>query len=338
MIKAIVGIDVSKDTLDVQLATLSDEHKQVFSSKNQVKNTIQGYRKLLRWVRQCLGAETVAPWYVMEATGVYHENLAYFLTEKGHRVAVVLPTKMKHYFQSLDTKSKTDRLDARGIAQFGLERELDLWKPPSAQMRALKALTREYSTLSEQATQIKNQIHAKDHSHYPVPQSLDRMQEHLELLEQQMADIEQEIEQIVRQDDDLNSRIRNITSAKGVGLMTAVRVVAETNGFALISCAKQLASFAGFDIVLKQSGLRAGKSAISRKGNRHLRAAVFMPALASVRFNPVLKKFYERLVRTKANKKVALVAVARKLLLLIYALWRSNAPFDPDYELRKSVA
>jgi transposase len=338
MIKAIFGIDVSKDTIDIQFASLTDDHKQIFSHKNQLKNNLQGYRKLLRWTRQCLGKTTTVPWFVMEATGIYHENLAYFLTEKGFQVAVLLPTKLKHYFQSLDNKSKTDRLDARGIAQFGLERTLELWQPPSAQLRALKALTREYSTLNEQATQIKNQLHAKNHSHSPVPQSLERLHEHLELLEQQMSEIEREIRDIVQQDDDLNSRIVNITSAKGVGFMTVVRVVAETNGFAMISCAKQLSSYAGYDIVLKQSGLRAGKPAISRKGNKYLRHAVYMPALASVRFNPVLKRFYERLVRTKANKKVALVAVARKLLLLIYALWRTNVPFDPNYESRNCPA
>lgn len=334
MIKAIVGIDVSKDTIDVQFASLTEDLRQTYSHQASMKNDAAGHRKLLRWTQQCLGRAEVKPWFVMEATGIYHESLAYFLAEHGEQVVVLLPTKLKHYVQSLDTKSKTDRLDARGIAQFGLERPLEAWHPPSMQLRTLKALAREHSTLNEQATQIKNQLHAKEHSHQPVPQSLERLHEHLQLLEDQMSEIEEEMRAIVERDDDLNSRISNITTAQGVGFMTAVKVVAETDGFALISCAKQLASYAGYDVVLKQSGLRAGKPAISRKGNRYLRQAVYMPALASVRFNPTLKRFYERLVRTKANKKVALVAVARKLLLLIYALWRNNLPFDPNYELR----
>lgn len=332
MVKHIFGIDVSKDTLDLQFASLTSTQEQQFSATNRLTNSPQGFRKLLRWAKRCLGTSKVTPWFVMEATGVYHENLAYFLREHGYQVTVIMPTKLKHYFKSLDTKSKTDRLDARGIAQFGLERPLQAWTPPSAQMRTLKALVREYSALTEQATQIKNQCHAKRHGHQPLPQSLQRHKKQLALLAEQMSDIEREIRELVQQDNDLSSRISNIISAGGIGLMTAVRVIAETNGFALISNAKQLTSYAGFDVVLKQSGARAGKTTISKKGNRYLRQAVFMPALASIRFNPILKQFYQRLVRTKANKMVALIAVARKLLCLIYALWKSNVPFDPNYQ------
>jgi transposase len=331
MIKHIIGIDVSKDTLDVQFASLSDTQEQLFSATAHIPNTLPGFRKLLRWSKRCLGASRTVPWFVMEATGVYHEHLAYFLSEHGCQVAVILPTKMKHYFKSLDTKSKTDRLDARGIAQFGLERPLEAWRPPSSQMRALKALVREHTSVNEQATQIKNQLHAKHHSHQSLPQSIQRLRGQLKLLEQHMADIEREILEIIQADDDLHARINNIVTARGIGIMTAVRVVAETNGFALIRNSKQLSIYAGFDVVLKQSGLRSGRPAISRKGNKYLRQAVFMPALASIRFNPVLREFYHRLIRSKANKMVAVVAVARKLLLLIYALWKTNVPFNPNH-------
>lgn len=330
-IKHVTGIDISKDSFDAQFAVLGEAQEQRYVATAQFRNTPAGFRKLMRWAKKLVGSSTAPLWFVMEATGVYHESLAYELAEQNHQVAVVLPTKMKNYVKSLDIKSKTDRLDARAIAQFGLERVLQPWRPPSTQLRMLKALVREYDAAVEQVTKIKNQLHAKHHSYRPAPQTMARLRTQQRLFETQMEAIEEEIQSLLQGDDDLHARIQNITSADGVGFMTAVRVVAETNGFALITSAKQLTSYAGLDVRIKQSGLRSGKPSISHRGNSHLRRAVFMPALAAARFNPALKRFYLRLVRTKANKMVALVAVARKLLCLIFALWRDKAPYRPNY-------
>lgn len=330
-VKQVVGIDISKDSFDVQFAITDEKQQQRFVALAQFRNTLPGFRKLSRWAKKMVGTSTAPLWFVMEATGVYHEHLAYYLAEQNQQVAVVLPTKMKNYVKSLDIKSKTDRLDARAIAQFGLERMLQPWQPPSTQMRLLKALVREYDTVIEQLTKIKNQLHAKDHSYQPAMQTLARLRAQHKLYEAQLKTIEGEIRALVEGDDDLHARISNITTAQGVGFMTTVRVIAETNGFALITNAKQLTSYAGFDIRIKQSGLRSGKPSISHRGNSNLRRALFMPALAAARFNPTLRRFYLRLVQTKANKMVALVAVARKLLCLIYALWRDNAPYRRNY-------
>jgi|APIni6443716594_1056825.scaffolds.fasta_scaffold106439_1 transposase len=332
IVKHVFGIDISKESFDVQYAVADDQQRQQFVAQAQFHNTLAGFRKLQRWAQKFTGSTHAPVWFVMEATGIYHEHLAFFLAERDHHVAVVLPTKMKHYVQSLDVKSKTDQLDARAIAQFGLERSLQPWQPPTPQLRALKALVREYDTLTEHVTRIKNQLHAKEHSYEPAEQTLARLEEQLGLFQHQLASIESEIHVLVDQDDDLNARISNVQTVQGVGFMTVVRVVAETNGFALISNAKQLTSYAGLDVKLKQSGLHAGRPAISHKGNSRLRRAVFMPALTAIRCNPTLKRFYARLVKAKANKMVALIAVARKLLCLIYALWRDNVPYQQHYK------
>ncbi len=94
---------------------------------------------------------------------------------------------------------------------------------------------------------------------------------------------------------------------------------------------KQLASYAGYDAVFNDSGMKKGKTSIWKKENKFLRNAVFMPALAACRYNPRLKEFYNRLVAKGKNRKLALIAVARKLLLLIYSLWKSNSVYDPNY-------
>jgi transposase len=330
-VKQVIGIDISKESFDAQFAIVDEKQQQRFVALAQFRNTLPGFRKLSRWTKKMVERSTAPLWFVMEATGVYHEHLAYYLAEQNQHVAVVLPTKMKNYVKSLDIKSKTDRLDARAIAQFGLERVLHPWEPPSLQLRTLKALVREYDAATQQVTKIKNQLHAKEHSYQPATQTLARLRAQQRLFEAQIKSIEEEIHALVQDDDDLHSRITNITSAQGVGFMTAVRVIAETNGFALITSAKQLTSYAGLDVRIKQSGLRSGKPSISHRGNSNLRRAVFMPALAAARYNPTLKRFYLRLLQTKANKMVALVAVARKLLCLIYALWRDNVPYRSHY-------
>jgi transposase len=330
-VKQVVGIDISMDTFDVQLGISDQELLHEFPAGAQFANSLTGFRRLERWARKLTNGSKAPVWFVMEATGVYHEHLAYYLHERGHRVVIVLPTKMKNFVKTLDTKSKTDRLDARAIAQFGLERSLEPWIPPSPQLRTLKILAREYDALVQQTVRIRNQIHAKDHTVTPPPETIARLREQHRLLVRQMKAVQLQMRAIVQEDRDLSGRITNVTSAQGVGFMTAVRVIAETGGFHLIHNAKQLTSYAGYDVVIRQSGKRTGKPAISHKGNSHLRRAVYMPALAAIRSNPQLRRFYLRLLKTKSNKKVALVAVARKLLCLIYALWRTNTPYDPHY-------
>jgi transposase len=334
VIKHVLAIDVSMDSLSIRFGIINDNQEKRFMVTATFPNELRGFRKLLTWTNKHLVDPRVPVWFVMEATGVYYEHVAHFLVEHGCLVAVILPNKLKHFAKTLDNKSKTDRLDADSICQFGLERSLTPWQPPSPQMKLLKELTREYDTIQEMETQVKNQLHAKHHAHKPLAETTKRLQAQLLLFHKQLKSIEQQIRSVVDDDNDLRTRIANITIAKGIGFMTVVRTVAETNGFALITSQKQLASYAGMDIIIKQSGKRQGKPALSKRGNKHLRRAVFMPALAACRYNQPLKIFYLRLVRIKANKKVALLAVARKILCLIYTLWKKNIPYDPNYQHR----
>jgi transposase len=331
IIKQVVGIDIAKDTFEVRFGSISDRQEERFLGSATFPNEKRGFRKLLEWTKKQLVSVDAPVWFVMEATGAYYEHLAYFLSEHHQHVVVVLPNKVKHFAKTLDAKSKTDRLDARSICQFGLERPLSPWQAPSVQMKLLKELVREYNTLQQMATQVKNQLHAKDHTYQPSAETTKRLRMQLRLFQKQLKSVEQQLRSLVIDDDNLRRRIANITAAKGIGCMTVVTAVAETNGFALITSEKQITSYAGLDIVVRESGKWQGKPALSKKGNKHLRRAVFMPALAAVRFNPTLKAIYIRLVRTKANKKVALLAVARKILCLIYTLWKKNIPYDANY-------
>jgi transposase len=268
----------------------------------------------------------------MEATGVYYEQLAHFLHSHGYHVAVILPNKIRNYAKSLESKSKTDPLDAAVITRFGLERQLSIWTPPSETLKTLRDLCREYHCLKANCTQIKNQLHALKSSFKPHRESFKRKTLLLKFLERQIVLIQKELRALVKSEPDLAQRLKNIKTAKGLGDMTILTVLSETRCFQLVTNQKQLASYAGFDIVFHDSGMKKGKTSISKKGNTYIRKALFMPALSACRANPQMKKLYMRLIAKGKNKKLAIIAVARKLLLLIYTLWKSNSVYLPDYK------
>ncbi len=327
ILKNVVGIDVSMKTFEARFGTTDTEQHVVLSPSKSFPNTPTGFKQLLGWVP----AATTPVLFVMEATGVYYERLAHFLLLHKRPVAVVLPNKIKNYAKSLQSKSKTDPLDAAAITRFGLDRQLTLWSAPSDTIKALHNLSREYHALKATITSIKNQRHALSASFEPQRHSLARKTQLLKFLKRQCDQIQEELHKLVDADPVLCQRVPTISTIKGVGFITIVSVLAETQCFEHVTGQKQLASYAGLDVVFNDSGLRKGKTTISKKGNAFLRHAVFMPALAAVRCNPQMKDLYQRLTAKGKNKKLALIAVARKLLLLIYALWKNNTLYDPNY-------
>jgi len=146
-------------------------------------------------------------------------------------------------------------------------------------------------------------------------------------LKQQVSEIEKEIETVVESDKPLAERLEYVLSIPGVGMITAVTVVAETNGFATINGIKQLTGFAGLDVKIAESGKWKGKSKISKKGNRYIRKVLMFPAFSFIKCNDKTKKHYERLAEKKGVKMVAAVAIHRKLLGLMYTLWKKQEMF-----------
>jgi transposase len=332
IIKQIIGIDVSKDSIDLRFGSTDITQEETISKTAKFKNTTTGFDKLIEWKDKKIISKNIPLFFVMETTGVYYENLAYYLFEKGYNVTVVLANKISNYAKTLETKSKTDPIDAATITRFGLERKLKLWNPPSITMKSIKSLCREYHSTKDNITEIKNQIHALKTSYKADSKSIKRKTKQIKLLEQQTKEIITQIKTIIAKEENLSKRIKKIITAKGLGFITVVSVIAETNGFELVNNQKQLTSYAGFDVVLNNSGNRKGKTSISKKGNKYLRKAVFMPALSAIQHNQKMKELYKRLVQKGKNKKLALIAVARKLLLLIYTLWKNDTVYIPNYK------
>ena len=330
-IKHVVGIDISMDSVMVCYGSVSANQETKFSACVSFPNNKKGFKEMLQWTHKHHENSTAPLHFVMEATGSYYEGLAYFLDEHNLMVSVILPNKIKNYAKSLDNKSKTDSLDARVLARFGLERALILWHAPSPVMKEIKFLLRERQSIIGMRTMLKNQLHAKDHSVKPSADALKRNKQTVALFKKQVKDIEKRVKELVSSDPDLSERLMHCTKAKGLGWLTVMTVVSETNNFVLIRSGKQLASYSGYDVVLNESGKKARKTHISKKGNSHIRKALYMPALAACRSNPQYKLLYERLSDKTSIKGIGIVAVARKLLLLIYTLWTNNQAYDPQY-------
>ncbi len=344
IIKQVLGIDVAQKELVVCLGRMYDDWTPQLYSSGTFANNKKGFDSMINWVNK-QKAETGSVRYVMEATGVYHESLAYYLEEKGYEVSIVLPNKMSNYLRTLEVKTITDKTASEGIARFGLERKLDTWKRPKQVYKSLKQLTRERDQIVEERTMAKNQLHAEQAEAYPNPSSVDRVKTRIKLFDKQIAEILKEITVVIEQDKEVNGYIETICSIPGVGRLTAATVLAETNGFNLIRNKRQLTSYAGLDVREKQSGTSVkGKPSISKKGNRHLRKAMHLPALAAIRHEKRFKAVFVRLVSKHGIKMKAAVAVQRKLLEMIYTVFSKNKIYDKNYikmnevELEKNPA
>lgn len=337
VVKQVAGIDVAQKELVVTLGRMLDDFSIELFSYKVFKNNDSGVKLLVDWVNKLTGYE-VPVRYVMEATGVYHQKLAYYLVDNGCEISIVLPNKISNYIRTLELKTITDKSCSQAIAQFGLERKLDKWAKPKSIYKELQQLTRERDQIVQERSVIKNQIHAEKTESEPNQKSLERMQARIRFLNSQEKEIKADITDIVSKDPDLKQVINNITTIPGVGELTAVIVLAETNGFELIRNKSQLSSYAGLDVKEKQSGTSVkGKPRISKKGNRNLRKSMHLPSLTAVKWDENFKNIYARLISKNGIKMKALVAVQRKILELIYILFKNETVYDKEYITKNSA-
>lgn len=328
IVKQVAGIDVAQNELVVCLGRMSDNWVPELYAAKSFPNTPAGFNAFIKWVTKTTLTE-VPVRYVMEATGVYHQKLAYFLDDEQQEVSIVLPNKISNYARSLDTKTVTDKTASQAIAQFGLERHLDLWQRPKNVYTKIKYLTRERDQLVSERTILKNQLHAELAQAFPYKKSVDRINKRIALLDKQQKEIVAELRAMIASDPEVQQIVVILCTIPSIGLITAATVLAETNGFELIRNKRQLTSYAGLDVREKQSGTSVkGKAKISKKGNKYLRKALYMPALAAIRHQEIFKNIFARLVSRHGIKMKAAVAIQRKLLELMYTLFKNKTKFD----------
>lgn len=329
--KQAIGIDISKDTFTACLSSLSVNGTIRLSPVEVFKNNKSGFNRLLRWAKPMVDS-TGSLVFLMESTGVYYQKLAHHLHGIGKVVHVVLPNKSAHYAKSLNVKTKTDAVDARVLARFGTERTHRIWEPPSALLAELRNLTRYYVQLQEQKTAVNNMVQSKQEAHHVQSFILNSNKQLVRQIDRQIERCKQQIEQLIAGDRALSERVDQLASIKGVGRLTVAVILGETRMFEGIENVRQLSSYAGYDVVERESGTSVkGKTRISKKGNRYIRNALYFPAMVACRFNPDLKEFYLRVIRNKPSKMVGQVAVQRKLLVLMYSLYKNGTRYQVGY-------
>ncbi len=332
LLRYCVGIDVGKDTLHLCISAIDADGRVSVKGSSKFPNLTSNFENMEAWCDKHCKDKTLPVRYLMESTGVYHEQVAWHLFRADKLVSVVLPNKAKHYLRSLGHKSKNDKIDARGLAQMGLEQNLALWQTLSKEIYTLRMLTRQHQRLQELKNQSQNQQHSIKHSQISDPFIIKQLDRLIKLYDQQIEQIDAQIRKLLAKDVVLGARIEQICKVKGLGLLSAATIVAETNGFTGFDNVRQLVSFAGYDVVENQSGQRVGKTKISKKGNSRIRRMLFLPAFNAVRYGePSCQALFERVYGRTRIKMKGYVAVQKKLLTLCYALWRNDTEYDPMY-------
>jgi transposase len=337
MLKYSLGLDISAYDIHCCFSVIDYQQRVTVKSSCKVTNNHNGFEQMVNWLGKHRKQQEIPLAITMEATGVYFEHCALFLYRHQYNIAVVLPNKAKKYLQATGLKSKNDKIDAQGLARMGAEQSLELWQPMGEYYYQLRILTRHHQSIQELKTNISNQLHADQKGMYINKEVLGQLNALIETLEKQVQELNELIEAHIGSNADIASKVKNVCTVKGLGLHTVAVILAETNGFLLFKNSRQLVSYAGYDVVQNESGKHKGKTRISKKGNSRMRRALFMPAFSVVTHK--VKPFLDLYQRTfvKHNQKMkSYVAVQKKLLVLIYSLWKAETKFDENHFNKKS--
>jgi len=271
------------------------------------------------------GAEKIHAF--LEATGSYGEDLAIFLHEAAHMVSVVNRARIEGFAQSELIRTKTDRIDAGVIARFCLAMKPDPWIPPSPEIRALRVLVRRADSLIDMLTQEKNRLDTAHESVIPL------IQEHLDYLGKENEKVKDQIADLIDRNPDLKRKKDLLASIPGIGKATIAAILAELNDLEKFKHVGELVAFIGLAPKETQSGSSIkGKPRLCKTGHARLRKALYMPALVSIRYNPLMITFYQRLKEKGKNGKVIVCAVMRKLVHIIFGVLKSGKKYDPNYK------
>lgn len=313
-VKEFIGIDVSKDVLDVY-----DGSGRFY----QFKNTLSGFRQLKK-------ITTVSSHCVLEATGYYHVRLAYFLIESGIAVSVENPLKVKRFIQMKLSKVKTDKSDAKQIYEYGVNQNPKCWKGTSKNQQENLQIARLLSVYTKQSTQLKNKIHGELTLGNPSKVVVRSLKRQLKSLEREMCSLENSLSENVKME--YKREVTLLKSIPGVGEKTALMLLVFTDGFNRFGSASELCSYAGITPTVKESGSSVkGRSKISKMGNPKLRNLLFMCSFNACKYNRACKALYDRIVSKGKSKKLALIAVCNKLLKQAFAIVKKGLPYDENF-------
>lgn len=316
-----VGIDVSAKELAVQYRPTPDAGPRACV----VANTPAGHRHLIQCLRR--GAQPVR--VVLEATGIYHLELALALHQaEGVEVMVAAPQAINSFSKALSQRAKTDPCDAGVCLEFCERMDFLAWQPPSSKALELRTLTRHLNTLTEQRAAEKNRRHALSRGLSAGKAAQRSLERHIRWLDREIQKLEAQALAIVKQQPELHESFKILCSVRGIAQRSAIKILGEICLLPPGMSVRQWVAHAGLDPKVCDSGSRVRVyRRISKAGNVHLRRALYMPALVATRYEPHVQAFYQHLTQQGKPKLKALVAVMRKLLHAIYGMLRHQQPF-----------
>jgi transposase len=319
----LVGIDVSARELVVAL-----KRGKTPPWESAFSNDAEGHRKLVKRLTRGGARARVC----VEATGIYHLDLCLALhAAKGIEVMVVNPRATKDFARAQLQRSKTDRVDAKLLLEFVCRMDFASWQPPARSILDLRALSRRIQALLVTRAQEKNRLHADDSVASKTPAIRESIERHVAAINDEIEALTEASLAIVHADLALRPRFEHLISVKGIAEASAITILAELAVLPDDMSARQWVAHAGMDPRHVESGSSIqGQVRISKVGNRHLRSALFLPAMVASQHEPQVRAYYQKLLRHAKKPLQALVAVMRKLLHAIHGMFRHDADFDGE--------
>ena len=313
----VLGIDISKKTFDVTLVTPDKTWSKVFD------NNEQGFESLSVWLKKHNTGSLDA---CLEATGTYGEALAEYLHGQGHQVYMVNPTRIHSYAKSKQLRAKNDKLDAKIIAEYcRVHDDLRPFTPTPAELKHLQGLDRRIADLKDTLVREKNRLKSANHPE-KVRSSIQRT---IAFVEAEIAALETDIDDTIRKNPELSKNKELIESPKGLGPVTSRIFIIDFNSVKTFESARAAAAFAGITPFVRKSGSSLNSAgSISRMGNSRIRQVLYMAARAAARHNPIFRAQYNKLRAAGKAYKVALCAIARRIIHVAYGMIKYQRPFD----------
>jgi transposase len=318
-----LGIDIGSQTISAALILEGQTHSL------EIQNNESGFKKLRAWLETRVTLTEVHA--TMEATSVYWKAIAVFLHALCVQVSVVNPMQIKNFARSKLSRGKTDALDARLIAEFTLRMQPCVWHPQTQAFEEIRGLTRALDNLKRSLRRESNQLHSVLRSIPRVESVIVSLEARIVFLEGQQAQLEVELERVILETPSIAADFVLLKSVPGIGVMTASVLLAETRGCLKAFSGRGISAFAGLNPCPRESGLMKGKAVLSGLGNPRLRRGFYMAALAASRGQNRFAVMNKRLREAGKPGKVALIAVAHKILTVCAAVIRSGMPYNPKF-------
>lgn len=308
------GIDVSAATLAVAVQP---------NQQREFANTAAGHKQLIAWLHK-LGPARVS----LEATGIYSLDLALALDAAPGIECQVLNPKAVHRFAQTLRRSKTDKADALTLAEYSQRMPFVAWRPPSRAALRLRAIGRHIESLSVQRVRDHNRLHAGEGSASTPRCVIQDLRRSLQAQDKRIRALRRQAVVLVRQDATLSQQFELLTAMPGIALISALHLLGELAALPAGLSVRQWVAHSGLDPAHCVSGASVARpSKISRAGSRHLRRALYMPALVAARRDPHFTAFYQTLLARHKAKLQALIAVARKMLHAIFGIFKHQQPY-----------